>query len=135
MTKFREFVLSGKFNEAYNLSKNMEKKLISDELIAISFSTKNMLAYGFAVYALLKEENDEYHDIAISLLMNSYIDLDGAAEFAYCHAKRELEYNDKSYSGLCNIRDLSSHPDNSGTKEDHEWAKNRINELYSDDIV
>ena len=75
MTKFREFVLSGKFNEAYNLSKNMEKKLISDELIAISFSTKNMLAYGFAVYALLKEENDEYHDIAISLLMNSYIDL------------------------------------------------------------
>ena len=75
MNSFRQNVLEGKYKEAYEIAQKMTKKEISDELIAISFDTKNMLAYGFVVYALLRRETPRYHSIARTILLISYVDI------------------------------------------------------------
>ena len=135
MNSFRQNVLEGKYKEAYEIAQKMTKKEISDELIAISFDTKNMLAYGFVVFALLMKETPEYHWVADALLTISYVDIDGAAELGLLHIRRALDLDEKSLLALLSLMGWAEHPDTSATKEDYEWAKAKIAELYPGDAI
>ena len=135
MKEFRDLILKGSFDEAYKLFQNMKLKDVCDTLISISFDTKNMLAYGFIMYSLMRNETIELHSIASSILMNSYVDIEGAGILAYNHVKRAIEIDSNSFLALSDMMFLSGHPDTNGTKEDFEWAKNRIRELYPNDSI
>lgn len=135
MKDFKRLVQTGDFKEAYKIAEKMKRKEICEDLVEISFDTRNMLAYGFVVYALLKNETPKYHWIASYLLGNSYIDIEGAAELGLCHAKRILEIEENSLEGLACFMGWVKHPDTSGTEADYNWAKQRVNELYKDDSI
>ena len=135
MNDFQKHILDGNFNTAYNLAKEKKKKEICDELIEISIKTQNILVYGFITYALLQKETVSWHSVAISVLEMAFSYVEGAYELAYCHAKRALELEPDSFEALSNIMFLSGYPDTNGTKEDFEWAKNRIRELYPNDSI
>ena len=135
MNSFRQNVLEGKYKEAYEIAQTMKPKKICDELIAISFDTKNMLAYGFVVFALLMKETPEYHWVADALLTISYVDIDGAAELGLLHIRRALELDENSLLALLSLMGCAEHPDTSATKEDYEWAKAKIAELYPGDAI
>lgn len=135
MNSFRQNVLEGKYKEAYEIAQTMKPKKICDELIAISFDTKNMLAYGFVVFALLMKETPEYHWVADALLTISYVDIDGAAELGLLHIRRALELDENSLLALLSLMGCAEHPDTSATKEDYEWAKAKIAKLYPNDVI
>ena len=135
MSKLRKTILDGNFNEAYEIVRKMERKQICEDLISISFDTQNMLAYGFVMYVLSKEETVEWHSIASSLLINSYIVMEGAGQLAYIHAKKALELDSSSYLALSDMMFLARHPDTNGTEEDFEYAKKKIVDLYPDSDI
>lgn len=135
MNIFRKLVLEANFDKALETVKQMKKKEIADELIAISFDSKNMLAYGFVVHALLKNETIKYHWIASYLLGTSFIDLEGAAELAYCHAKRAVEIDNTDFCALSNLLGWIECPDTTGNEEDYERIRQRIAELYPNDSI
>ncbi len=135
MNNFRQNVLDGKFKEAYEIAQTMKRKEICDELIAISFDSKNMLAYGFVEYVLQRHETPEYHCIADTLLSISYVDIDGASELGLLHIRRALEIDENSVLALLALMGCAECPDTSATKEDYYWAKAKIAELYPNDAV
>ena len=134
MTGFRKLVLEGKFSEAYEIAVDMKRKEICEDLVAISYEAQNMLAYGFATYALLREENIRWHSIVVYILGASYVCLEGE-ELAYCHVKRMIELNPNSFEALSTMMFLASSPDTSGTQDDFNWVKERIAELYPNDSI
>lgn len=135
MKEFKELILKGKFDQAYELCKKLSMKEIEEYLISISFDSKNMLVYGFVSYALLKKETIPFHLIAIQLLTNSYVVMEGASDLAYCHAKRALEIDPSSILALSEIMFLSGDPNTNGTRQDFEFAKERMAELCPNDPI
>ena len=135
MNSFRQNVLEGKYKEAYEIAQTMKPKDICDELIAISFDTKNMLAYGFVVFALLRKETPRYHGIAKTILLTSYVDIPDAGELALCHVRKALEIDENSIEALLDLMECAEHPDTSATKEDYAWAKAKIAKLYPNDVI
>lgn len=135
MSDFRQNVLDGKFKEAYEIAQTMKRKEICDELIAISFDSKNMLAYGFVEYVLQRYETPEYHCIADTLLSTSYVDIDGASELGLLHIRRALEIDENSILALLSLMSCAQDPDTSATREDYYWAKAKIAKLYPGDAL
>lgn len=123
--ELENYILSGRFNEAKNLYKQMDFKVFYDNVLEITFDNTSISNYSFIANLLIEEEDANIHDLAYLLLSQPLCYVEGAYASAYYHAKKAAELtNYNEVRMLENLLFLNSVPENVvSNKEAQEIAK------------
>jgi tetratricopeptide (TPR) repeat protein len=99
MDKLKNLILTGDFQSAKILTKNMDSNRFGDLILKIAFDEGNLCSYTFISYLLLEEESSELHYLASEVLALAFCHLEGAYASALYHARRAatLSPEDVSY--------------------------------------
>ena len=87
-----KILLAGNFDVAYDLLKPLSEDKKKEYLCNVAIDTHTIIPYGFICYALLKDNNYQWHDIASDVLFCTAW-ADGAYNLIVHHAWEALKVN------------------------------------------
>ncbi|WP_304154146.1 hypothetical protein [Megamonas hypermegale] len=97
----KEYILSGNFKKAKEISKSLETDELEGYLLKIGYDSDNIMVYVFLCDILNEKESADINYLASVVLTGPFAYLEGAYGAGYYHAKKAIELD----------------PDNIGFKE------------------
>ena len=87
----KEYILSGNFKKAKEISKSLEADELENYLVEIGYDTCNIMVYVFLCDILNEKESADIHCVASVVLTIAFSHLEGAYGAGYYHAIKAIE--------------------------------------------
>ena len=112
MKDLEKLILAANFEEARKIVSKEDFNSFSDEMLSIAYQNESIANYSFLNYLLIREETNNLHDLAFSLLVNPLCHLEGAYNSALYHARRSVELTEgQNVGSLENLLFLNNVPE------------------------
>lgn len=117
-----QLLLDGNIDEAGALIKNIDGKLLNEEvqdiLLEISFSKQSIVPYAVILKLLIEDESPDLHAFASTLLSNPLCWIEGAYYAGFYHQKKAIELDPQNIAFKEYLLSYNSLPDEVLSDED-----------------
>lgn len=87
----KEYILSGNFKKAKEISKSLETDELEGYLLKIGYDSDNIMVYVFLCDILNEKESANIHYLSSVILIGPFSHLEGAYAGGYYHAKKAVK--------------------------------------------
>lgn len=134
--ELNDFILSGNFEKAKEITSDLSFEELFEEVFEISFESRSITCYTFVLSLIVENESEELHEVAFSILVNSLVHTEGAYYAALYHVRRSIALTKEQDAGyLSNLLFLHIVPDVVVSKEEAYKTARKILLLEPTNIV